>query len=53
MPLDETSRLTAMYRWMQTRDAGYKCTTAGTTLSTCLDANVNNSSVDLGYQMGL
>jgi opacity protein-like surface antigen len=53
MPLDETSRLTAMYRWMQTRDAGYKCATSGTALSPCLDANVNSSSVDLGYQMDL
>lgn len=53
MPLDESSRLTAMYRWMQTRDAGYKCAAAGTTLTPCLDTNVNTSSVDLGYEMDL
>jgi OOP family OmpA-OmpF porin len=53
MPLDETSRLTAMYRWMQTRDAGYKCATTGTVLATCLDTNVNSSSIDLGYEMDL
>jgi hypothetical protein len=38
---------------MQTRDAGYKCATSGTVLRPCLDANVNSSSVDLGYEMDL
>jgi hypothetical protein len=38
---------------MRSRDAGYKCATAGTTLGSCLDTNVNSSPVDLGYEMDL
>lgn len=53
MPLDETSRLTAMYRWMQVRDGGHRCTTSGTVLSACLDNNIDSQSVDLGYQIDL
>ena len=53
LPLDETSRLTAMYRWMQVRDGGHRCTTAGLTPSACLDNNIDSQSVDLGYQIDL
>lgn len=53
MPLDETSRLTAMYRWMQVRDGGHRCATGGTVLSACLDNNIDSQSVDLGYQIDL
>ena len=53
LPLSETSRLTAMYRWMQVRDGGHKCATSGTILSACLDNNIDTQSVDLGYQIDL
>jgi opacity protein-like surface antigen len=53
MPLDDSSRLTAMYRWMQVRDAGHKCATPGTTLGPCLSNSVDSSAVDLGYEMDL
>ena len=53
MPLDDGSRLTAMYRWMQVRDAGHKCATPGATLGPCLSNSVNSSAVDLGYEMDL
>ena len=53
MPLDETSRLTAMYRWMQVRDGGHRCSTGGLVLSTCLENNIDSQSVDLGYQIDL
>jgi opacity protein-like surface antigen len=53
MPLDDSSRLTAMYRWMQVRDAGHKCAVSGTVESNCLSNSVNSSAVDLGYEMDL
>jgi opacity protein-like surface antigen len=53
LPLDETSRLTAMYRFMQVRDGGHKCATSGSVMSVCLDNNIDSQSVDLGYQMDL
>ncbi len=53
IPLSDSSRITAMYRWMQVRDAGHKCAVTGTLQSICLDNNVNSSSVDLGLEMDL
>lgn len=53
VPLDETSRLTAMYRWMQVRDQGHKCAASGAVVGPCLDNSVNSSSVDLGLEMDL
>lgn len=53
MPLSEGSRVSAMYRWMQSRDAGHKCAVTGTVQSVCLDNSVNSSSVDLGLEMDL
>jgi opacity protein-like surface antigen len=53
LPLDQTSRLTAMYRWMQVRDGGHHCATGGTILSACLDNNIDSQSLDLGYQIDL
>jgi opacity protein-like surface antigen len=53
LPLDETSRLTAMYRWMQTINAPHSCAVSGTIQSNCLNNPVDSSSVDLGYEMEL
>jgi opacity protein-like surface antigen len=53
MPLDERSRVTAMYRWMQVRDAQHNCAVSGTVQSACLSNSVNSSAVDLGYEMDL
>jgi opacity protein-like surface antigen len=53
VPLSDSSRLSAMYRWMQLRDAGHKCSAGATLQSVCLDNNVNSSAVDLGLEMDL
>ena len=53
LPLDESSRLTAMYRWMQVPNAHHKCAVSGTTQFACLDNPVSSSAVDLGFEMEL
>lgn len=53
LPLDETSRLTAMYRWTQTIHAPHSCAVSGTIQSNCLNNPVDSASVDLGYEMEL
>lgn len=53
LPLGDSSRLTAMYRWMQVRDARHKCATSGLVQSVCLNNNVDSSAVDLGYEIDL
>ena len=53
LPLDETSRLTAMYRWTQTIHSPHSCAVSGSLQSNCLNNPVDNSSVDLGYEMEL
>jgi hypothetical protein len=53
LPIDESSRLTAMYRWMQVRDARHKCATSGPVQSVCLSNAVDSSAVDIGYEMDL
>jgi len=53
LPLDETSRLTAMYRWMQTIHTPHSCAVSGTIQSNCLNNPVDSASVDLGYEMEL
>ena len=53
LPVDETSRLSLMYRWMQVRDGGHRCAVSGTALSACLDNNIDSQSFDLGYQIDL
>ena len=43
LPLDEASRLTAMYRWMQVRDGGHRCATVRhRSMSVCLDNNIDS-----------
>ena len=53
LPLDDRSRLTAMYRWTQTIHSPHACATSGTILVKCLNNPVDSSSVDLGYEMEL
>jgi opacity protein-like surface antigen len=53
LPLDEASRLTAMYRWTQIRDARHNCAVSGTIQSICLNNAVDTSAVDIGYEMEL
>jgi opacity protein-like surface antigen len=53
LPVDETSRLTAMYRFMQVRDGGHRCAVSGTILTACLDNAIDSQSVDLGYEVDL
>jgi opacity protein-like surface antigen len=53
LPLDDSSRLTAMYRWTQVTNAPHKCAVSGTIQSVCLNNAVDNSAVDLGYEMEL
>ncbi len=53
MPLDYDTRLTAMYRWMKSPEAGHKCAAGGTVQSVCLDNSVTSQAVDLGLEMDL
>lgn len=53
LAVDDQSRITAMYRWMQVRDASFKCAIAGTVESACLNNSFNKTSVDLGYELSL
>ncbi|HEY0265737.1 MAG TPA: outer membrane beta-barrel protein [Rhizomicrobium sp.] len=53
MPLDYGTRLTAMYRWIKTPDAGHKCALSGSLQSVCLDNSVTSQAVDLGLEMDL
>jgi opacity protein-like surface antigen len=53
LPLDDYSRLTAMYRWIQVHDAGHNCAVSGTVQGVCLSNSVNSSAVDLGYELDL
>ena len=53
VPLSETSRVTAMYRWMQVRDAKHKCAVTGAVQSACLKNDINSLAVDLGLEMDL
>ena len=53
LPLNDSSRLTAMYRWMQVRNAGHKCASSGATQNVCLNNNVNSLAVDVGLEMDL
>jgi opacity protein-like surface antigen len=53
LPLDDVSRLTAMYRWTQTIHAPHSCAVSGSLQRNCLNNPVDSSSVDLGYEMEL
>jgi opacity protein-like surface antigen len=53
VPMSESSRFTAMYRWMQVRNPGHKCAVAGTVQSACLKNDVNSLAVDVGVEMNL
>lgn len=51
LPLSQSSRLTAMYRWMRVNNAGFACGTGGA-LQSCV-SDITNRSVDLGLEMDL
>lgn len=53
LPLNDSSRLTAMYRWMQVRAAGHKCAVTSTVVAPCVNNNVNSLAVDVGLEMDL
>ena len=51
-PMNETSRLTAMYRWLQVDDVNSKCGISGAASFAC-KARFNTQSLDLGLEMDL
>jgi opacity protein-like surface antigen len=53
VPLSQSSRLSAMYRFMQVRDVKYGCAASGAVLANCLKTNLNSQGVDLGLEMDL
>jgi opacity protein-like surface antigen len=53
MPLSPSSRLSAMYRFMQVRDVKYGCAASGAVLAACPRTNVNSQGIDLGLEMDL
>jgi len=53
VPLSDSSRINAMYRWMQVRDAGLNCAAPGTASARCVNTNLNSSTVDVGFEMDL
>lgn len=53
LPLDETSRLTAMYRWMRTINTPHSCAVSGTIQTNCVSNPISSGAVDLGFEMEL
>jgi opacity protein-like surface antigen len=53
LPLSQSSRLTAMYRWMQVRDVTLGCATTGAVLGNCYKTNLTSQGIDLGLEMDL
>jgi len=53
VPLSQSSRFSAMYRWMQVRDVQYGCAATGAILGGCYKTNVNSQGIDLGLEMDL
>jgi opacity protein-like surface antigen len=52
IPLSQSSRLTAMYRWLQVGDVNSKCGLGGAASFAC-KARYNTQSVDLGIEMDM
>lgn len=52
LPLSQSSRLTAMYRWMRVNNAGFACGTGSAVVQSCV-SDITNQSVDLGLEMDL
>lgn len=52
VPLSQSSRFTAMYRWMRVNDIKYGCGTGGI-LSSCYKTNLTSQGIDLGLEMDL
>jgi opacity protein-like surface antigen len=51
LPLSQSARLTALYRWMRVNNAGFACGTGGAAQSCFSD--ITNQGVDLGLEMDL
>lgn len=52
VPLSQSSRFSAMYRWMKVNDVKYGCGTGGT-LGNCYKTNLTSQGIDLGLEMDL
>ena len=52
IPFNESSRLTAMYRWLAVDGTSGKCAAGGPAIQTC-KSNINTQSVDLGLEMDM
>jgi opacity protein-like surface antigen len=52
VPLSQSSRFSAMYRWMQVRDVQYGCAGGGAILG-CYKTNIDSQGIDLGLEMDL
>ena len=52
VPLSQSSRFTAMYRWLQVDGLNGGCNTSGSATLFC-KSNINTQSVDLGLEMDL
>lgn len=52
IPLSQSSRFTAMYRWMRVNDIGFKCGTAGAAAYAC-NSQLTSQSADLGLEMDM
>lgn len=52
VPLSQSSRFTAMYRWMRVNDVKYGCGTGGI-LGSCYKTNLTSQGIDLGLEMDL
>lgn len=48
MPLSDSSRVSAMYRWMRLTDVGFRCTN-----NAICKTGLSNSSVDLSFEMDM
>ena len=51
-PMSDSSRVTAMYRWLQVNDVNSKCGISGAASFAC-KARFNTQSLDLGLEMDM
>ena len=52
IPLSQSSRFTAMYRWLEVNGIQGKCAASGPPTLTC-KSNLNSQSIDLGLEMDM
>ena len=53
LPLSQSSRFTAMYRWLNVNDVNGRCGLTGLTPATACKADINSQSVDLGIELDM